>query len=304
MHAFEDFFTTSQDGLKLHARRWGPTHPTLTPVVCLPGLTRNTDDFDDIAVALTAAGDRAVYAFDYRGRGLSDYDPNWKNYDVRVEIGDVLDQITALGIAEAIFLGTSRGGILTMVTAMLRPTLLKGAILNDVGPVIDGKGLARIRNYVGKLPQPRSFAEGAAILKQTANTQFPALDDAAWEAYGRRTWKEENGRLVPRYDVGIMKTLELLDLEAPLPELWPQFEALKHVPVLVLRGAHSDLLSPDTAREMTRRHPDCSLHEVPFEGHAPLMADAATQQKILEFVCRIDAGGAKLEQRPVQGAGA
>lgn len=288
MIAYQDFFTTSQDGLKLHARRWGPALPSQTTVVCLPGLTRNTDDFDDIAAALSAKGDRAIYAFDYRGRGLSDYDRNWKNYDVRVEIGDVLDQITALGISEAIFLGTSRGGILTMITAMLRPALLRGAILNDVGPVIDGKGLARIRNYVGKLPQPKSFAEGAAILKQTANTQFPALDDAAWEAYGRRTWKEENGRLVPRYDVGIMKTLELLDLEAPLPELWPQFEALKHVPVLVLRGAHSDLLSAETAQEMTRRHPDCALFEVPFEGHAPLMADAPTQERIVDFVRRID----------------
>lgn len=289
MTAYEDVFTTSQDGLKLHARRWGPALPGRTPVVCLPGLTRNTDDFDDIAAVLTAADDRAIYALDYRGRGLSDYDPDWKNYDVRVEIGDVLDQITALGISEAIFLGTSRGGILTMIAAMLRPTLLRGAILNDVGPVIDGKGLARIRNYVGKLPQPTTFAEGAAILKQTANTQFPALDDAGWEAYGRRTWKEENGKLVTRYDTGIMKTLELLDLEAPLPELWPQFEGLKHVPVLVLRGAHSDLLSPETALEMTRRHPDCALHEVPFEGHAPLMADAPTQQRILDFVHKIDA---------------
>ena len=296
MPAFEDFFTTSQDGLKLHARRWGPELPSKTSVVCLPGLTRNTDDFDDIAAALTASGERAVYAFDYRGRGLSDYDPNWKNYDVRIEIGDVLDQITALGISEAILIGTSRGGILAMVAAMLRPALLRGVVLNDVGPVIDGKGLARIKSYVGKLPQPKSFAEGAAILKQTANTQFPALDDAGWETYARRTWKEQDGRLVTRYDVALMKPLEQLDLEAPLPQLWPQFEALKHVPVLVLRGAHSDLLSHEAAVEMTRRHPDCALMEVPFEGHAPLLADAATQQRILDFVTKIDGAAA-----PAQG---
>lgn len=286
---YDDLFTTSQDGLKLHARRWGTDRPTRCPVVCLPGLARTTADFEDIAERLTSSGERAVYAFDYRGRGLSDYDPNWKNYDFKIEIGDVLDQLTALHIGEAIFFGTSRGGILTMLTATMRPTALKGAIINDIGPVINGKGLARIKSYVGKLPQPRNFDEAVDILKRISSTQFPNLTDAQWLTFAQRTWTEANGKLVPSYDVNLMRTLELVDLEAPLPELWPQFEALKHVPVLVLRGAHSDILSPETAQEMVRRLPDCTLCEVPFEGHAPMLFDEETQHRVEGFVARIDA---------------
>lgn len=291
-HAAE-FFTTSQDGLKLYARRWGPANAPRPPVLCLPGIARTTADFEEVATHLSQAGDRAVFAFDYRGRGRSDYDPTWQNYDLRIELGDILDQMTALGIGEAIFLGTSRGGLLTMLVGMMRPGALRGAILNDIGPIIEGKGLARIKSYVGKLPKPRTFAEGAQILKSVSNTQFPALDDAGWERMARRTWRDQNGGLVPVYDVNLLKTLEIVDLEAPLPELWPQFGGLSHVPVLVVRGAHSDILSAETAKEMTRRHPDCALCEVDYEGHAPLLGDGPTLDRIAAFV------GAIPDERPL-----
>ena len=281
-------FTTSKDGLKLHARRYGPAVAPRLPVVCLPGISRTVADFDDIAEVLTANGDRTVYAFDYRGRGQSDSDPNWQNYDVKVEIGDVLDQLTALGIGEAVFFGTSRGGILTMLVGMLRPAAIRGAILNDIGPMIDGRGLARIKNYVGKLPHPRTFDEGASILKGVNDSQFPAMSEEAWLRFARRTWREGKAGLELTYDPNLMKPLEQVDLGAPLPELWPQFEALGHVPVLVLRGEHSDILAHDTAIEMTRRHPDCRLVEVKDEGHAPFLADAPTQQDILSFVESIE----------------
>ena len=281
-------FTTSKDGLKLHARRYGPAITPRLPVVCLPGISRTVADFDDIAEVLTAKGDRTVYAFDYRGRGQSDSDPNWQNYDVKVEIADVLDQLTALGIGEAVFFGTSRGGILTMLVGMLRPAAIRGAILNDIGPVIDGRGLARIKGYVGKLPHPRTFEDGASILKRISDSQFPAMSDEAWLRFARRTWREGKSGLELTYDPNLMKPLEQVDLGAPLPELWPQFEALAHVPVLVLRGEHSDILAHDTAVEMTRRHPNCRLVEVKDEGHAPFLADAPTQQDILNFVEGID----------------
>lgn len=287
MAEWHEFFTTSQDGLKLFARRLGPASGKKTPVLCLPGIARTTADFEDIAAHLARAGDRAVWAFDYRGRGRSDYDPKWQNYDVRVELGDILDQMTALQIPEAIFFGTSRGGLLTMLAGMMRPAAVRGAILNDIGPVIDGKGLARIKSYVGKLPKPRTFAEGADILRRVSSTQFPTLDEAGWDKMARRTWKDVNGGLEPVYDTALLKTLELVDLEAPLPELWPQFAALNHVPVLVLRGAHSDILARDTAVAMTERHPDCALWEVDYEGHAPLLTDAPTQQRVAAFVDRI-----------------
>ncbi len=287
MQEWQDLFTTSQDGLRLYARRYGSCIAPKTPVICLPGLTRTTADFHEAAVAISSAGERAVYAFDYRGRGRSDFDPDWRNYDVKIELSDVLDQMTALQIPEAIFFGTSRGGMITMLVPILRPAAIKGAILNDVGPVLDGKGLARIRNYVGKIPQPGTFAEGAAIIKRISSTQFPNLDDAGWERQARRSWVEKDGKLVPAYDTRIMKTLELIDLEQPLPTLWPQFEALSHIPVLVLRGAHSDILSPQTAVEMTKRHPRCALYTVDYEGHAPLLADAPTLDRVTEFVAAI-----------------
>ena len=289
MGQWQEFFTTSQDGIPLFARRIGPAVGGRTPVVCLPGIARTTADFEEIAAALSAEGPRAVWAFDYRGRGRSGYDPTWQNYDLRIELGDVTDQMTAHGIGEAIFLGTSRGGILTMLIGMTRPAALRGAILNDVGPVIDGKGLARIRSYVGKLPQPQSYGEAGAILKRVSSSQFPHLDEAGWQKLARRTWREENGKLVPVYDANLLKTLELINLEAPLPELWPQFEALGHVPVLVLRGEHSDILARETAEAMCTRHPACTLWQVPGEGHAPLLEDAPTIERLKAFVAAIDA---------------
>ncbi len=287
MGDWHEFFITSHDGLRLHARRLGPVTAPGLPVVCLPGIARTTQDFEDIAAVLAADGARAVYAFDYRGRGRSDRDPNFRNYDFAIELGDISDQLTALGIGEAIFFGTSRGGILTMLLAMTRPGAIAGAILNDIGPVIDGKGLARIKSYVGKLPQPSSIGEGAAILRRVSSSQFPLLDEAGWQKLARRTWRDDAGKLVPVYDPALLKTLDLIDLEAPLPTLWPQFEALAHVPVLVLRGEHSDILARATAEEMTRRHPDCTLWQVPGEGHAPLLDDTATQAVIRDFVARI-----------------
>lgn len=289
MAAWQEMFISSQDGLQLFARRLGPDRGSKTPVVCLPGIARTTLDFEEVAQHLAATGDRAVWAFDYRGRGRSDFDPTWQNYDLRIELGDISDQLTALHIPPAVFLGTSRGGILTMLLAMTRPTALKGAILNDIGPVIDGKGLMRIKGYVGKLPQPASIAEGGAILKRVSSSQFPSLDDAGWERMAARTWTIDAGKLVPIYDTALLKTLEAVDLEAPLPELWPQFEALSHVPVLVVRGENSDILSSATATAMTARHPDCALVEVAGEGHAPLLGDAPTLTRISEFVAKVDA---------------
>lgn len=282
--AWEDLFTTSRDGLKLHARRYGDAQGRKTPVVCLPGLTRNTRDFIELAEHLAARGDRAIYAFDYRGRGESDYDPNWKNYEPPVELVDVLDMMTAFGIAEAVMVGTSRGGLLTMAMPMLRPGALRGAVLNDIGAEFDGRGLARIKSYVGKLPAPKTMAEAGSLFKHVSAGQFPLLTDAQWEDLATRVWKHDGEKLVLRYDPNLMKPLELLDLEQPLPTLWPQFESLSHVPVMVVRGANSDLLTQATAEEMTRRHPNCALLVVENEGHAPLLADAPTLARLTKFI--------------------
>jgi pimeloyl-ACP methyl ester carboxylesterase len=196
--------------------------------------------------------------------------------------------LAATGVEEAVFVGTSRGGLLTMALGAARPAAIRGAVLNDVGPVIDARGLLRIRGYVGKLPTPRSFAEGAEILKRLSDQQFPLFGEAEWEVMARRTWTERNGALVPDYDPRLLKTLEELDLEAPLPELWPYFAALNHVPVLAIRGENSDLLAEKTLEEMGARHPHCETFTAPGQGHAPLLGSKDMVRRIGRLIAKAE----------------
>jgi pimeloyl-ACP methyl ester carboxylesterase len=272
-HEYRDLFVSAADGLRLYARDYGPDTGGALPVVCLPGLTRSSEDFHDLAQALEAESSRPrrVLAVDYRGRGRSDRDPDWRNYDVRIELNDTLQVLTAAGIERAVLVGTSRGGLITMALSAARPTVLAGAVLNDVGPVIEAEGLARIRGYVGKLPIPRNMSEAVQVLKRLSGHQFPGLTDAQWEKQARGTWREESGRLVLNYDPNLMKILEYLDLEAPLPDLWPLFDGLVGVPVLAIRGGRSDLLSAATLQRMQERHPRLTAVTVADQGHAPAL---------------------------------
>src|SRR5436309_7307356 len=178
---FVSLFVTAPDCLRLHVRRYGDRGRGL-PIVCLPGLTRNGTDFHELATSLTrdAAQPRLVFTIDSRGRGRSDCDPNPENYSFPVELADVIAVITALEIGPAIFIGTSRGGILTMLLGAARPGAIAGAILNHIGPVIDPKGLVRIKGYVGKMPTPRDLIEGAEILCRLGDAQFPNLSAESW----------------------------------------------------------------------------------------------------------------------------
>jgi pimeloyl-ACP methyl ester carboxylesterase len=282
-------FTTASDGLRLHARCYGSRTASAAPVVCLPGLARTTADFEALASALSHEKPfRRVIALDYRGRGLSQYDRNPANYALPVELADVLAVVTALDVTPAIFVGTSRGGILTMLLAAVRPTAIVAAVLNDIGPVIEPQGLMRIKSYIGKLPQPRSFEEGAEILRRLFSGQFPKLDAKDWLASARRTFKEESGRLVPTYDVKIATTMNGVDAERRVPPLWLQFDALRAKPLMVIRGANSDLLTGETVEAMRARRKAMDVIEVPDQGHAPLLTDAATIGRISEFVSRCD----------------
>ncbi|MBN9443366.1 alpha/beta hydrolase [Bosea sp. (in: a-proteobacteria)] len=290
---FASRFFTASDGLKLHARDYGPLASPALPVICLPGFARTAADFHEIALALSQddARPRRVLALDYRGRGLSAYDSNWKNYDIRIELDDLMQVLVVAGIDRAAFIGTSRGGLLTMALAAARPAVIKGVVLNDVGPVIDARGLLRIRGYVGKLPKPRSFSEGAEILKRLSDQQFPLLSDAEWELMARRTWTDRDGPLRPDYDTNLMKVLEELDLEAPLPVLWPYFDALQGVPMLAIRGANSDLLAEKTLEETAARHPDCEIHVAPGQGHAPLLGSRDMIRRIGKLVAKAERHG-------------
>jgi pimeloyl-ACP methyl ester carboxylesterase len=283
-------FVTAPDGLRLHALCYGQRSSPKIPIVCLPGLARTAADFEVLATALAHDGaqPRRVIAIDYRGRGRSDYDRNPDNYSLPVELADALAVVTALDAMPAIFVGTSRGGILAMLLAAARPTAIAGVVLNDIGPVIEPQGLMRIKGYVGKLPEPRNFEDGAEILRRLFHGQFPKLGHDDWLANARRAFKEEKGRMVPTYDVKLAKTLETINPDSPMPPLWMQFDALAHVPVMAVRGANSDILSRDTVDAMRARHAGLETLEVADQGHAPLLAEADTIARIADFIGRCD----------------
>ena len=279
-------FITAQDGLKLHVRAYGSSATAALPVVCLPGLARTGADFHRLASALAddAKHPRYVLALDYRGRGRSDYDSNPDNYSLPVELADVLSVLAAFEIGKAVFIGTSRGGLLAMLLGSARPAVLAGVVINDIGPVIEPAGLARIRGYVGQLPQPKSFEDAAEALRQLFSPQFPALSAADWTELAQRMFRDQGGRIIPDYDPKLAHALRDLDIERPLPALWEQFDKLADVPMLIIRGANSDLLSPATFEAMRARRRQCETLVVPDQGHAPLLTDDQTISRIGAFV--------------------
>jgi pimeloyl-ACP methyl ester carboxylesterase len=286
-------FLTAQDGLRLHVREYGLRTAPALPIVCLPGLARTVADFDELAPALANGPPaRRVIAIDSRGRGQSEYDSNADNYNVAVELNDVVTVLTALEIGPAVFVGSSRGGILTMLLAVAHPTAIAGAVLHDIGPLIEPKGLARIKSYVGKLPRPRSYAEGAEILRRLSDAQFPTLTGEQWLAAAQRTWKTEDGELVPTYDVRLSRTLAEFDIERPLPPLWNEFDALARVPIVVIHGANSDILSESTVAAMRARHPTVDAVEVADQGHVPLF-DADVTARIASFAATCEAAAGR-----------
>ena len=293
--SFRDVFCQSADGLKLHAKVIGPEDSSALPVLCLPGLTRTADDFDDIAraIATDSKAPRKVVAIDYRGRGLSDYDPDPAKYAVPVELGDVLSIAASLGITRAILLGTSRGGLISMAMAAAQPQLLAGVVLNDIGPALEIGGLMKIKGYIANPPPRQTWDEAARGLKELFGSVFPSLTDAEWMAWARRAFREKvEGGLERTYDLKLAHTLDGLDPANPLPQVWELFDKLASVPLMLIHGGLSDLLSPQGVRDMIARRPDIEVVEVPDQGHAPLLADRPTMDRIVAFCARCD--GAKI----------
>jgi pimeloyl-ACP methyl ester carboxylesterase len=286
---FSDVYYSAADGLKLHARVYGEASDAL-PLVCLPGLTRNARDFHELALYLSreAESKRKVVAFDYRGRGGSEYDRNWQNYDVQVETRDIVDGLTALGMEEAAFLGTSRGGLIIFVLTAMRPGAIKAVILNDVGPVLEGAGLAQIQSYLKRAPKPASFAEAVQVQRSANGEAFSALSDADWERMVRALYRDEGGKPVADYDPALANTMKSADFSKPLPVLWPQFDALAGVPVLAIRGANSRLLSAKTLAAMAERHPRLRAITVEGQGHPPLLETGDLPERIAAFLDRVD----------------
>jgi len=264
-------------------RRYGSGHACAHSIVCLPGLARTAADFHPLATALAAdpAKPRLVLALDYRGHGQSQYDRNPNNYTIRVALADLSAVLAALEITPAIFVGTSFGGVLAMMLAVLPPIAVAGVILNDIGPVMEPQGLMRIKSYVGKLPIARNFEEGAEILRWLFEAQFTKLAPQDWIAFAQRTWREHRGALMPNHDLKLARALRGVSLER-LPTLWDQFDALAHIPLMVIRGANSDMLASTTVNAMLARRGQLEVVVMPDQGHAPLLAEPKVIRRVTD----------------------
>jgi pimeloyl-ACP methyl ester carboxylesterase len=287
---WQDLTYASFDDLRLYVRHYKAPDAKVRSVICLPGLTRNARDFHTLATYLSryAEKPRDVYCFDYRGRGRSQYDRNWRNYVPYIELLDILDFLTIRGLHKVSIVGTSRGGIIAMLMAALRPTAMGPVVLNDIGAVIETRGLARIIGYSGRMPTPKSWPDAVMILREINERAFPALTDAQWEEMARDIFDERKGKPVRAYDRRLARALGKIDLSRPIPDLWPQFIALGQVPAFVIRGANSDVLSAETLEAMVERHPNLRTLTVPDQGHAPLLEEQETVEAIATFFAAND----------------
>ena len=286
---FDEIAFTARDGLRLYARHYPATTSTLRPVVCLAGITRNSRDFHVIASAISTdpVRPRPVYTIDTRGRGKSAHDPDWKHYIVPIEMLDVIDFLTLRSLSDVALIGTSRGGIISMVMAAAQPSAIGCVVLNDIGPVVEMDGLSRIAGYIGRVPHPHSWADAGRIVRDMNEKQFTRVSDAEWVEIARQFFNEVDGKPSPGYDPQLSHSLSVLD--GPMPPMWNQFEAMKRVPVMVLRGENSDILSAATVEEMARRHPRLTAHTVRWEGHAPFLRDPHTIDEVKKFLTASDA---------------
>lgn len=273
------------DGVRLGFVDQGPRKGL--PVLCLPGLTRNHADFDAVAERLSPT--RRVIRLDSRGRGVSDFaDP--ATYDLPTETRDAIALLDHLGIEKAVFLGTSRGGMIALLAAVMAPGRIAAAILNDIGPEIDPKGLDRIKAYVGRPPQAGTLEELAAAMALDGREGAPTLTGDDWLRIAASVAEETPAGLAFKYDLRLGDALaaQSAALEKAIaegaspPDLWPLFGALAQVPVLVLRGANSDILSAETAARMAAVSPNVTLVTVPDRAHVPLLDEP-------ECVAAIDA---------------
>lgn len=273
---------TTDDGLRLHytdsAEHEGADGPA---ILCLAGLTRNSGDFRFVLPFL--AGYRVI-RMDYRGRGQSDHAPNPASYTVPREAMDAVQLLDHLGLERATVLGTSRGGLIAMLLAATAAERLNGAILNDIGPELAPGGLSRIMDYLGRAPKYRSYDEAAEGLAALNAAQFPGVPLARWRMHAENVWHERPGaRLALRYDPTLRDAVEQAGA-APAPDLWPLFDALAAMPLTVLHGANSDLLSADILARMQARAPAMRAIRVPDRGHVPFLDEAAALDGILSHL--------------------
>lgn len=276
----------SSDDLSLYYREYG-TSDDLSPLLCLSGLTRNSGDFHDFAERYCPT--RKVYALDYRGRGKSDYDPNFENYNPQTYAGDIYAFLSLKQIPKAVFVGTSLGGLLTMGFAGFAKQMIAGVILNDVGPEIDTSGGTRILDYVGKDIRFPSLEEASAAQKLQYADAYPDLTDADWLAQSNKTfvYDDDAGNYRFNYDMNLGPALAKQFENAEPIDLWPFFRELKDVPTLAIRGAKSDVLSQDVFEKMQQEYSSMQAITVENRGHVPLLDELPLLDEMDKFIAGI-----------------
>jgi pimeloyl-ACP methyl ester carboxylesterase len=273
----------AQDDVPIYYRDYGDPFSPLPPVLCLSGLTRNSRDFAQLAARL--APTRRVLCMDYRGRGKSGYDPDWRNYRPEVYAGDVVHLLAAANLHHVVIVGTSLGGLVAMGLSVLRPTVLAGVVLNDIGPHVAAEGRARIASYVGIDVRMPDWAAAGEHMRRNFGRVFADLDEARWIDYARSTFVEETagGPLRLNYDLHLGDALRE-QAKHPIADLWPLYGGLRHIPVLAIRGALSDVLDADTFERMAVEKPDLQRLVIGYRGHVPLLNEPESVDAIDRFL--------------------
>jgi pimeloyl-ACP methyl ester carboxylesterase len=274
----EQHYYQSQDGLRLFYRDSGADMPG-PPVLCLPGLTRNSRDFEDLADALSPR--RRVLCPDFRGRGFSDHDPDWKNYHPLTYVQDVWSLLDHVGVERVIVIGTSLGGLCAMVMAASQHNRIGGVVMNDIGPEINPAGIARVQSYTGRQSAVQNWDDAVRQARATYGEWLPGLSDSFWARFVRRSYREDEDG-VPRLDMDANIGRAVREVGPQKGDPWELFDALAGIPVTVLWGELSDILTVDITEKMQQRLPHIDVVRVSNRGHVPLLDEP-------EAVAAIDA---------------
>ena len=283
---FQEFRWQSDDGLSLFAKNWTCSGSNAQPLLCLAGLTRNSNDFDEFARTLSqdATNPVQVIAMDYRGRGQSDYDLKNTNYSFERELKDIVAGLDALQIETFDILGTSRGGIHAIIMSTFYPNRVGKVILNDIGPDISKEGLQRINEYIGIPVDFSNQNEAASHLKKLFSEQFPLMTDLDWIEEVKRTYKISEGQIVLNYDPNLRQSfIEQSDKNSNV-DLWALFKGLASKELMVIHGVLSNILTKQTIEKMNQEHPNLQVVQVQEQGHPPQLRDTETQEKIKSFL--------------------
>ena len=283
---YEERYFESTDGLKLFYRDYaGP--PTRPAVLCLPGLTRNSQDFAELAEHLCVR--RRVLAADLRGRGRSAYDPVLSHYNPTTYLSDVMQLLSVTELTSVVVVGTSLGGFLAMMLVAAKSEAVIGIVVNDIGPEIDPRGLERIQGYVGQGGAAATWDEATAAMRGLNESVFPDWNDDDWRAMAKRTYRrDKNGQLRLDYDAGIAEAFGEPAGAAPAADIWPIWSLVGRVPSLGIRGELSDILAPETFERMRAEHDAFEGVVVPRVGHAPMLTEPICVEAIDRFLEGLD----------------